>query len=324
MLLEAGQLIRCNDNNADLNSILAALALSTRDTDIQGWYEHGEVIGVIFTEIGTSDGRSVASGIRDKVTNALGGKLNPEQFNQLSLSFHVFPDDWDGDHSDKALRVYLADRKSKKLSLVIKKCIDVAGSLTALILCLPVLALIAVAIKLTSKGPILFRQQRIGQYGKPFTFLKFRSMCVNNDSTGHREYVTRFIAGHPEPTSSEARKPFVYKITADPRVTPIGRLLRRSSLDELPQLFNVLSGEMSLVGPRPPVPYEFQCYDVWHRGRMLEAKPGITGLWQVEGRSSVPFDEMVRLDIRYARSWSLWLDIKILLKTPRAVFLGAY
>ena len=114
----------------------------------------------------------------------------------------------------------------------------------------------------------------------------------------------------------------VYKLTNDPRVTRVGRFLRRTSLDELPQFINVLKGEMSLVGPRPPIPYEVDAYQTWHRGRILEAKPGITGLWQVNGRSRLAFDDMVRLDLRYARSWCLWLDIKILLQTPKAVVLG--
>jgi lipopolysaccharide/colanic/teichoic acid biosynthesis glycosyltransferase len=114
----------------------------------------------------------------------------------------------------------------------------------------------------------------------------------------------------------------IYKIVNDPRVTPIGRVLRRSSLDELPQFFNVLKGDMSLVGPRPPLPYEFERYSAWHRRRVLEVKPGLTGLWQVYGRSRTNFDEMVRLDLQYARQWSLWLDLKILLKTPVVVIFG--
>ena len=132
------------------------------------------------------------------------------------------------------------------------------------------------------------------------------------------DYIKRFIAGNVNET--------VYKITEDPRVTRVGRFLRKTSLDELPQFFNVLRGEMSLVGPRPPIPYELEAYDIWHRRRLLEVKPGITGLWQVNGRSKLRFDDMVRLDLQYATAWSLWLDIKILLQTPRAVFSreGAY
>ena len=324
MLMEAPALLSGKHHAACLRSILAALSCSTRDTDIQGWYENSAVIGVIFTELGSGDVRSAVSGIHNKIANALAHWLTPEQLQEISLSFHVFPDDWDGDHSDKALRIYLGSRKPKRLSLMIKRMIDVVGSLAALVVLLPLLLLIALAIKLTSRGPVLFRQERIGQYGKPFTFLKFRSMKVNNDPSIHRDYVQRFIAGQAEGATPAAGQPAIYKMTRDPRVTPLGRFLRRSSLDELPQFFNVLCGEMALVGPRPPLRYEFQCYDVWHRGRMLETKPGITGLWQVDGRSKVTFEEMVRLDIRYARTWSLWLDVKILLRTPKAVFLGAY
>ena len=181
---------------------------------------------------------------------------------------------------------------------------------------------IAVAIKLSSPGPILFRQTRIGQYGVPFTFLKFRSMYAVNDPQIHVEYVKRFITGNGHSSVSGAKDKAVYKITKDPRVTRVGRFLRKASLDEFPQLLNVLRGEMSLVGPRPPIPYELEAYDVWHRRRLLEVKPGITGLWQVNGRSRLRFDDMVRLDLRYAKAWSPWLDLKILLQTPRAVLSG--
>ena len=146
-------------------------------------------------------------------------------------------------------------------------------------------------------------------------------MYFKNDHTIHREYIKRFISAKTDCEQGQQRP--AYKLTADPRITPIGRFLRRTSLDELPQLLNVLTGEMSLVGPRPPIFYEFEAYHVWHKNRLLGAKPGITGLWQVEGRSRVKFDDMVRMDLRYAKSWSLWLDIKILLKTPAAVLSGA-
>jgi lipopolysaccharide/colanic/teichoic acid biosynthesis glycosyltransferase len=134
------------------------------------------------------------------------------------------------------------------------------------------------------------------------------------------EYVKRLIEGNASPDAATNGR--VYKITADPRLTRVGRFLRRTSLDELPQFLNVLRGDMSMVGPRPPIPYELEAYDVWHRRRLLEVKPGITGLWQVSGRSRIPFDDMVRLDLRYAKTWSLWLDFRILLRTPRAVFSG--
>ena len=205
----------------------------------------------------------------------------------------------------------------------LKRMIDVAGSLLLLAALSPVFLLIAAAIKLTSRGPILFRQKRIGEHGTPFTFLKFRSMYLNNDPSEHKEYVRQLIAGQAEKKSNgTAGAGAVFKLTNDPRITPVGRVLRRSSLDELPQLINVLCGEMSLVGPRPPVPYEVEAYATWHRRRLLEAKPGITGLWQVYGRSRVEFDDMVRLDLRYARDRSPLLDLMILLQTPKAVMNG--
>jgi lipopolysaccharide/colanic/teichoic acid biosynthesis glycosyltransferase len=147
-------------------------------------------------------------------------------------------------------------------------------------------------------------------------------MHVSTDAGIHQDYVRSFIAGKVETSRSEQGKAPVYKITNDPRITSIGKLMRRTSLDELPQFWNVLIGEMSLVGPRPPIPYEIDAYDIWHRRRVLEARPGITGLWQVHGRSKTTFDEMVRLDLRYSRIWSPLLDVKILLQTPRAVFSG--
>jgi lipopolysaccharide/colanic/teichoic acid biosynthesis glycosyltransferase len=198
---------------------------------------------------------------------------------------------------------------------------DVVGSAVALALLSPVFGAVALAIKLTSKGPVLFKQERLGQYGKKFTVLKFRSMRTDCDAKIHEQYVSQFIAGDVANVATNGEKP-VFKIQGDPRVTPVGRFLRKTSLDELPQFWNVLVGNMSLVGPRPPVAYEYKAYDLWHRRRVLEIKPGITGLWQVEGRSRIRFDEMVRLDLKYARGWSIWLDMKILLQTPGAVLTG--
>jgi lipopolysaccharide/colanic/teichoic acid biosynthesis glycosyltransferase len=147
--------------------------------------------------------------------------------------------------------------------------------------------------------------------------LKFRSMHMDNDPGIHEEYVRKLIANEVMDSGG------AYKIKDDPRVTPIGRFIRRTSLDELPQFVNVLTGEMSLVGPRPPISYEFETYALWHRRRVLEVKPGITGIWQVHGRSRTTFDEMVRMDLLYIRNQSIWLDLKILLKTPLAVISGA-
>ncbi len=202
----------------------------------------------------------------------------------------------------------------------VKRALDVAGSLTLLLLLSPVLLVIAALLKLSSPGPVLFRQPRVGRMARPFTMLKFRTMRVDADHALHQEFVTKFIKASVQIHS--AGREAIFKLTSDPRVTPLGRILRKTSLDELPQLWNVLRGEMSLVGPRPPLPYEVDQYRPWHRRRVIDAKPGITGLWQVKGRSRTTFDEMVRLDLQYARTYSLWTDIKILLATPRAVISG--
>jgi lipopolysaccharide/colanic/teichoic acid biosynthesis glycosyltransferase len=196
------------------------------------------------------------------------------------------------------------------------------GSSILLLIFSPLLTAVALAIKLSSKGQVIFKQERVGWLGKEFKCLKFRTMYTNNDSKIHRDYVQRLIAGKAAKENESEAEPVVYKITSDPRVTPIGKFLRKTSLDEFPQFWNVLRGEMSLVGPRPAVRYEFELYDDWHRRRVFEMKPGVTGLWQVSGRSLVCFDDMVRLDLRYSQCWSLWLDLKILLATPLAVLMG--
>jgi lipopolysaccharide/colanic/teichoic acid biosynthesis glycosyltransferase len=327
MLLAAGGLLKPGNKGDAFGKVLYALSRSTRETDIKGWYKEGCVIGVIFTEIGAAEGRAVATALLNKVTNALCSVLSIEQINQVSLSFHVFPQDLEkqgtnGSH-DSTLYPELVRRDGpQRTAHFVKRSIDVAGSLAALILTSPLLVVISVVIKSTSKGPILFTQERIGQYGRRFRCLKFRSMYFRSDNTIHKEYIRRFISGENGIQEAAGSQHAVFKLTADPRVTPIGRLLRRTSLDELPQFLNVLLGQMSLVGPRPPVPYEVEAYDTWHRRRLLAVKPGITGLWQVEGRSSVKFDDMVRLDLRYAMSWNLGLDLKILLRTPMAMFSG--
>jgi lipopolysaccharide/colanic/teichoic acid biosynthesis glycosyltransferase len=327
MLLESARLLKLKGDTQSLEKVLLALSHSSRDTDTTGWYKEGSTIGVIFTELGVdAGGQAVAGALLTKVTKALAGALTIGQINEIRLTFHVFPDDWDklGPRDDDESSLYddlLHGATPKRLPLRAKRMMDIAGSLLALLFLLPLFAVIATAIKLTSRGPVLFCQHRLGQYGRTFNFLKFRSMYVDNDSTIHREYMKRFVANASD-CSQTSEGPALYKLVADPRVTPVGHLLRKTSLDELPQFLNVLLGDMSLVGPRPPVTYEAENYRVWHRARLLAAKPGITGLWQVKGRSRVKFDDMVRMDLRYAASWSLWLDVKILLQTPHAVFTG--
>ena len=327
MLVDFGDLLPSESNNKIVSQITSALSSSTRATDVIGWYKNDSVVGVLFTEVIIDDRGSMIDAMMARMSSAFSKSLTLTQLNQVSVSFHVFPETWDNNMrhrpSNPTLYPDLSEyEKRRRGARAVKRLVDIVGSIIGLILFAPIFLMVALAVKLTSKGPVFYCQERIGKHGKPFTFLKFRSMYVNNDSAIHQEYVKRLIAGKAEPTASTEDGDGVYKITADRRITPLGNLLRRTSVDELPQFINVLRGEMSLVGPRPPLPYEVEAYDIWHRARLLEAKPGITGLWQVNGRSRVKFDEMVRLDIRYARTWSIWLDIKILLRTPHAVLIG--
>jgi lipopolysaccharide/colanic/teichoic acid biosynthesis glycosyltransferase len=202
--------------------------------------------------------------------------------------------------------------------LRLKRAIDVAGSLTLLGMLSPVLGACAAAVRLSSPGPVLFRQQRIGRDGRPFQMLKFRTMYHNADQTAHQQYVAQLIAGTAD--AQAAGGTTVFKLVGDRRITTAGRWLRRLSLDELPQLINVLRGDMSLVGPRPPLPYEVEHYAPRHLGR-LTVTPGITGLWQVSGRSRTTFEEMIDLDLTYIERWSVGLDLRILLRTvPVVIF----
>ena len=327
LLLDMGDDLPSEKNGKILGKILSALSLSTRDTDVTGWYSNDCVVGVMFTEIATADGSVIPGTVIARVTETLRKNLTAEQFSRVSLSFHVFPEDWnhDGEQGPRNATLYpdLSQREEARKTLrAMKRMMDILGSVLALVLFSPVFLVIAIAIKATSHGPVFFRQSRVGQNGNPFVFLKFRSMYVNNDAAVHKEYVQRLIAGKADKQPSNGNGQAVYKLTKDSRITGVGAFLRKTSLDELPQFINVLKGEMSLVGPRPPVPYEVEAYDIWHRRRLLEARPGITGLWQVSGRSRVTFDDMVRLDLHYARTWSPWMDIKILLRTPAAVVLG--
>ena len=282
-------------------------------------------MGVIFSELNDQDIVQAQGLVWQRVQSGLCKALSPPELRQVDVSLHVFPEGCDvGDTCQPSNKVLYPDLhlecSLRSVDLTMKRAMDILGSLAALILLSPVFVLIAAAIKLTSRGPILFRQDRVGQFGKRFAFLKFRSMKVNNDAAIHKEYVQKLISGELN-QDSETGSP-VFKIQNDPRVTAVGRFIRRTSLDEIPQFLNVLAGHMSLVGPRPPIPYELEKYDTWHRRRVLSMKPGITGLWQVVGRSRTTFDEMVRLDIRYIREWSFWLDLRLLLATPWVVISG--
>ncbi len=197
-----------------------------------------------------------------------------------------------------------------------KRVLDVAGSLALLLLTAPALLVTALVIRLDSPGPAIFRQKRVGRGRKLFTAYKFRSMFADNDESVHKKYIERLLGPDAE---RAAQSGGVFKLSDDPRVTRTGRLIRRLSIDELPQLWNVLLGDMSLVGPRPAVPYELEHFEPWMFEK-FSVKPGITGLWQVEGRSSTGYRQMVQKDIEYAKNLSWRLDLSILCRTLVVVF----
>jgi exopolysaccharide biosynthesis polyprenyl glycosylphosphotransferase len=203
----------------------------------------------------------------------------------------------------------------------LKRLFDAVATALALLLIAPLLLAVAILIKLDSPGPVFFRQKRIGESGNRFTMLKFRSMRADADPEVHKAYIQRLIEQNISLDQVNKNGQHSLKMEDDPRITRLGRFIRKTSIDELPQLFNVLRGDMSLVGPRPPLPYEMEMYQEWHK-RRLEVPPGITGWWQVKGRNRVSFDEMVRMDIYYIEHNSLWLDLKILFLTPWAVISG--
>ena len=300
------------------NDIVDALSVKRFEADLLGWYRQGTVLGLIRSasshESVETRGFAAAAMLRD-LRHCLPAGLADGR------DVHVETYDPRG---NAVPPVFLAEpERPTSVPDVVrtagKRAIDIVGSATLLLLLVPLILCVSVAVKASSPGPILHLQQRVGRHGRLFPMFKFRTMHADAVPALHREYVERFIqAGAQRPTGAET----VCKIVNDPRVTRLGRWLRRSSVDEVPQFWNVLTGDMSLVGPRPPLPYEMESYKSWHRRRVLDAKPGMTGLWQVSGRSQTSFDEMVRLDLHYARTWSLWLDLKILLATPVAVFTG--
>lgn len=319
---------RLNQERTAANALVANTLLTvTSELDILGWFEPSHVLGIIVSEITLASLISRCDRLERELRSAVAVHGEQELSNHLSITRHVHPEPTPSleQQLPPALNLLLypelsINRSSILKYQILKRGIDIVLSAFLLLLLVPVFTLIAVLVRMSSPGPVFFRQTRVGHLMKPFTMYKFRTMYADADHGVHYQYVSWFI------TSSDKReakdKASFFKLTNDDRITPIGRLLRRTSLDELPQFWNVLIGDMSLVGPRPPLPYELQQYKPWHCRRLLEAMPGITGLWQVVGRSRTTFDEMVRLDLQYARTMSLWSDIKILLVTPTAAITG--
>jgi exopolysaccharide biosynthesis polyprenyl glycosylphosphotransferase len=224
---------------------------------------------------------------------------------------------WDRTHIDVVDGLPLIGMKGPRLvgqSWALKRAFDLVLGGLSLMIAAPIMAIVAVAIRLSSSGPVIYAQERVGLNGKPFTLLKFRSMRADSDTAVHKDFTSDWIRGR---TGGDGQG---HKIDRDPRITWVGSLIRKTSLDELPQLWNVIRGDMSLVGPRPPIQYEVDRYTEWHK-RRLSVPPGVTGLWQVSGRNGLSFDEMVDLDVKYIEQWSLGQDVSILLKTLPALVL---
>jgi len=302
------------DESINMNEILDLVQTKIRDTDISGFVNHN-TIGVLLPN-------TDEKGAKELCQKLVSGNKNP-QFSTTTSSYpdHIFESlEKTGSILPGAFPFQLEDSKGALwFKLLLKRGVDIVGSIIGMLALMPVMLITALAIKVTSPGPVIFKQIRLGKQGIPFTFYKFRSMHINMDDQIHRDYIRDFIKGdHAKVNQGDAEKP-LYKIKSDPRTTRVGRFIRKTSIDELPQFFNVLKGDMSLVGPRPSLPYEAEKYQSWHLRRILDMKPGITGLWQVEGRSKTGWDDTVRLDIRYIRFWSLMLDFKILFKTVKVV-----
>lgn len=323
--------------NKLINEILYVFEKDFRKTDIKGWYDKS-ILALLMPNTSKSGAQIAYKKLKKNVSSFLEQKEG-EYNNHFdkACSIHTFPDSLiENNLLDKGFEskgriqnpytlyqnLFKYHSKSR-FQHFLKRIIDLFGSIIGLLCFMPFLAIIGLIIKLSSPGPIFFKQIRFGYHGIPFTFYKFRSMYQNVDDRCHREYVHKLIQGNINETNlGSAQKP-VLKLNNDSRITTFGNILRKSSLDELPQLFNVLKGEMSFVGPRPPIPYEIEKYQNWHLRRILEVKPGITGIWQVNGRSRSSFDDMVRMDLQYAKNWSIGMDIKILFKTIKVVFCAA-
>ena len=298
------------DKARALEETLDTLAVMVRETDSLATLDE-HCIAVLLPDTGEAGLRSFL----DKVALARNGRT-------IDVAGATYPDS----EFDRLVTERLGTPRSRQpvdadefdavgsRGYPLKRALDVVAALVALTVLSPLMLVVALAIKLTSPGPVIFRQSRLGQGGAPFMMYKFRSMRTDMDDRVHREFVAKLIDGG-KPAADASAQAGTFKLKADPRVTAIGRFIRKTSIDELPQFYNMLKGEMSLVGPRPPVPYEAERYQSWHLRRVLELKPGLTGIWQVHGRSRVSFDEMVRMDLRYLRHCSLRFDIGILLRT---------
>jgi len=297
---------------ASLERLGYVLVQKVRICDEVGWYD-GNRIGAILPGTSAEGARQFTDIIKERIKDfaphltctiySYPSSLKKSDVHQKDLKESQAPF-----HTGKSIR-RLEILFARPIPIW-KRLVDFFGALLFMILLSPLFLLIALFIKIVSPGPVFYRQERIGYLGRPFTFWKFRTMHVNNDATGHEQYLHHLIEGDaPMAKLDDGR---------DPRIIPFGKFFRYSCLDEFPQLINVLLGDMSLVGPRPCLPYEAEKFLQWHT-RRFDTVPGMTGLWQVSGKNRTTFKEMIRLDIRYSRKMSPWLDAKILLLTGPAI-----
>lgn len=304
-----------------------AISSAVREIDFIGWLSFGREIGVLCTEITSSSCHECVS---ERLLNKLSEMRQQGLVGNVSINCFKFPLELQNgiikgiSELDSELFFPALDsgrQRINKVDTIAKRTIDIVGSLSVLLIVSPFLILIAILIKTTSRGPVFFKQERLGRNGKLFKIYKFRTMKADNNPSAHREFVRSLINAQSKLPSGQPAK-----IVNDPRITSVGKFLRQTSLDELPQFFNVLAGDMSIVGPRPPIGYEVEMYRPWHINRIFNCKPGITGPWQIQGRSRSSFDDMVRMDIKYQKNWTLWLDIILMLKTPSVMVSkkGAY
>lgn len=302
--------------NGELKELASVVQRVTRASDCKGWFLNGDKfqVGVLMPDTKPEESAHLYNRVRDGLRPALKNKFN------VTTTVYTYPAHLESSSGYRGLSLEGNDSTgsivfSKPVEQIPmwKRSLDVIGALMAIILLSPIWIMISLFIKLVSPGPVFFKQKRVGMDGKYFMMIKFRTMSVKVDPDAHRRYVETLIRSD----SGNNDKPMV-KLENRPEIIPGGKIIRSLCLDEIPQLLNVLKGEMSLVGPRPAMEYEVQQYADWHHKR-LNALPGMTGLWQVSGKNRLTFNEMVRLDIRYTRQMSLNNDLKILVKTIPAI-----
>ena len=311
-------------NKPSNRKLLKLLPQRMRITDEAGWIDEQHV-GVLLFSTKEQNARNFARQVEEIIT--------AEDLSAPSYYIYTYPSSSNGPPTGGRRKEKSGQAKDRQASqenyplsgcdIILtanykmpkwKRLMDIVGAAMGLALLSPLFLLIGAFIKIVSPGPVFFKQERIGLGGRPFTFWKFRTMKVDVDTTAHQQLLHNLIS---DVSRDDSGKPMT-KLDHDPQIIPCGKILRKSCIDELPQLFNVLLGDMSLIGPRPPIPYEVDAYDCWHTAR-LSVIPGMTGLWQVSGKNRLTFKEMVRLDISYNRKSSFWLDLKILFHTPRAI-----